>query len=44
MYSGKMLGKLPPKGSVLVKEVQIAFKEVVEIFGLVDFKRFNGRA
>lgn len=40
-YSGKMLRELPPKCSVLVKEVQIAFEEVVELFGLVNFKRFN---
>lgn len=40
-YTGKMLRELPPKCSVLVKEVQIAFEEVVELFGLVNFKRFN---
>lgn len=40
-YSGKMLRELPPKCGVLVKEVQIAFEEVVELFGLVNFKRFN---
>lgn len=40
-YSGKMLRELRPKLGVLVKEVQIAFEEVVEIFVLVNFQRFN---